>query len=94
MITDACINCGYCEKECPNQAIYEPGMKWTLEEGTTITGMVYLENGRVVHAEELQEPKSNSYYFIVAEKCNNCIGDYKEPQCKLVCPDPESYRMY
>ncbi|MGE8514457.1 MAG: 4Fe-4S binding protein, partial [Chryseobacterium culicis] len=22
-ITDACINCGACEPECPNSAIYE-----------------------------------------------------------------------
>ena len=30
LITDECINCGACEPECPNTAIYESGMKWEL----------------------------------------------------------------
>jgi ferredoxin len=30
LITDACINCGACEAECPNTAIYEGGEKWLL----------------------------------------------------------------
>ena len=29
MITDECINCGACEPECPNTAIYEGGVEWT-----------------------------------------------------------------
>jgi len=28
MITDECINCGACEPECPNTAIYEGGANW------------------------------------------------------------------
>lgn len=28
LITDECINCGACEPECPNTAIYEGGMSW------------------------------------------------------------------
>ncbi|RXM51853.1 4Fe-4S binding protein, partial [Chryseobacterium sp. CH1] len=27
-ITDACINCGACEPECPNSAIYEGAIDW------------------------------------------------------------------
>ena len=27
-ITDECINCGACEPECPNTAIYEGGIEW------------------------------------------------------------------
>jgi len=30
LITDECINCGACEPECPNTAIYEGGTSWTL----------------------------------------------------------------
>ncbi len=30
MITSECINCGACEPECPNTAIYEGGNNWTL----------------------------------------------------------------
>ena len=29
---DDCINCGACEPECPNNAIYEGGTVWTLGE--------------------------------------------------------------
>ena len=28
MITEECINCGACEPECPNTAIYEGGIEW------------------------------------------------------------------
>ena len=28
MITEECINCGACEPECPNTAIYEGGAAW------------------------------------------------------------------
>ena len=31
MITEECINCGVCEPECPNTAIYEGGVEWELE---------------------------------------------------------------
>ena len=34
IITDECINCGACEPECPNNAIYEPSDEWKYEEGT------------------------------------------------------------
>jgi len=30
LITDACINCGACEPECPNSAIYGGGQNWFL----------------------------------------------------------------
>jgi len=31
LITDECINCGACEPECPNAAIYEGGASWELD---------------------------------------------------------------
>ena len=34
MITDECINCGACEPECPNNAIYEGGATWKFADGT------------------------------------------------------------
>ncbi len=33
MITEECINCGACEPECPNTAIYEGGIEWSLAGG-------------------------------------------------------------
>ena len=41
-ITDECINCGACEPECPNNAIYEGGVEWAISDGTTIKGMFKL----------------------------------------------------
>ncbi|MDX1641394.1 MAG: 4Fe-4S dicluster domain-containing protein [Balneolaceae bacterium] len=90
MITDRCINCGYCEKECPNQAIYEPGMTWSLDEGTSLKGRVIFRNGREVDASKEFEALSDSYYFIIPEKCAECKLLYDEPQCIAVCPNPES----
>ncbi len=34
MITDDCINCGACEPECPNTAIYQGGVEWELNGAT------------------------------------------------------------
>jgi ferredoxin len=31
LITEECINCGACEPECPNTAIYEGGARWELD---------------------------------------------------------------
>src|SRR5688500_1830396 len=31
VITEACINCGACEPECPNTAIYQGGVEWDLD---------------------------------------------------------------
>ena len=35
-ITDECINCGACEPECPNNAIYESGVGWKYADGTSL----------------------------------------------------------
>ena len=32
IITDECINCGACEPECPNNAIYEGGEEWRFSD--------------------------------------------------------------
>jgi ferredoxin len=34
MITEECINCGNCARECPNTAIYEGGAPWSLDGET------------------------------------------------------------
>jgi len=36
MITDDCINCGACEPECPNTAIYEASYEWKYSDGTSL----------------------------------------------------------
>jgi ferredoxin len=44
-ITEECINCGACEPECPNNAIYEGGVEWALADGTTVKGSFTLMDG-------------------------------------------------
>jgi ferredoxin len=86
IITDECINCGACEPECPNTAIYEGAVNWKYNEGTLLKGNIKLLNGIAVDAEKNQEPVSDEYYFIVADKCTECKGFHEEPQCAAVCP--------
>jgi ferredoxin len=85
MITDECINCGACEPECPNTAIYEGGMEWNFSGGTNLK-QVTLPDGAVVDAKTLMPPVSDEFYYIVSDKCTECMGFHEEPQCAAVCP--------
>ena len=86
IITDECINCGACEPECPNNAIYEGGVEWAIKDGSTIHGSYVLEDGREVNVDDLQKPVSDDFYYIVPDKCTECVGVHEEPQCAAVCP--------
>jgi len=85
-ITDECINCGACEPECPNNAIYEGGIEWAMSDGTSLKGDYVLMSGDIVNAEKKHQPVSNDVYFIVTDKCTECKGFHEEPQCAAVCP--------
>jgi ferredoxin len=67
LINEDCINCGACEPECPNKAIYAGGEEYEL-------------NGQNFPA------LSEEYYYVVADKCTECIGFHDEKQCVAVCP--------
>src|SRR6266403_982742 len=77
VITSECINCGACEPECPNTAIYQGGVEWQAPDGA-------------MHA-----AISNDIFYIVPEKCTECVGFYDQEACAKVCPvdccvpDPE-----
>lgn len=86
IITDECINCGACEPECPNTAIYEGADDWRYKDGTKLTGKVILPDGTEVDAEDAQTPISDEVYYIVPGKCTECKGFHDEPQCAAVCP--------
>jgi ferredoxin len=86
IITDECINCGACEPECPNNAIYEGGDEWRVSDGTEVSGDYKLRDGSSVDADSTQEPVSEDLYYIVADKCTECKGFHDEPQCAAVCP--------
>lgn len=86
IITDECINCGACEPECPNNAIYEGGVEWAINEGTTIKTKYKIETGAEIAPDEMQMPVEDDYYYIVPDKCTECVGFHEEPQCAAVCP--------
>ncbi len=67
MITEECINCGACEPECPNVAIYAGGAQWELNGATS-------------------DALSNDFFYIVPEKCTECVGHFDQEQCAAVCP--------
>jgi ferredoxin len=68
MITDECINCGACEPECPNTAIYQGGVEWLGLDGTNHAAL------------------SNEFFYIVPEKCTECVGFFDHEACAAVCP--------
>ena len=66
-ITEECINCGACEPECPNTAIYEGGADWEWNWQT-------------------HPPLQADVYYIVPDKCTECVGFFDQEQCAAVCP--------
>ena len=86
MITDECINCGACEPECPNNAIYEGGAEWRYSDGTSLVGMLTTLDGENMNTADTHEPVNMDVYYIVHDKCTECVGFHDEPQCAAVCP--------
>ncbi len=75
-ITDDCINCGACEPECPNNAIYEADILWKMSDGTSVQDKTERSDGGF----------SDEFYYIATDKCTECVGFHEEPQCAAVCP--------
>jgi ferredoxin len=67
LITGECINCGACEPECPNTAIYEGGARWGL-------------------CGESHAALKDDIFYIVPDKCTECVGFFDLEQCAAVCP--------
>ena len=67
IITSECINCGACEAECPNTAIYQAGAEWELDG-------------------QMHPPLSSDIFYIVREKCTECVGFFDHEACAAVCP--------
>src|SRR6185503_6080146 len=68
VITSECINCGACEPECPNTAIYQGGVEWQAPDGA------------------MHPAISNDIFYIVPEKCTECVGFHDQEACAAVCP--------
>jgi len=77
-ITEECINCGACEPECPNTAIYEGGVEWEL------AGKSYGADDNA--PSDATGFFSDEFFYIVPDKCTECKGFHDEPQCAAVCP--------
>lgn len=67
VITEECINCGACEPECPNNAIYQGGVEWQLDG-------------------QAHPALSTATFYIVPEKCTECVGFFDHEACAAVCP--------
>lgn len=67
MITSECINCGACEPECPNTAIYQGGVDYEFNGAN--------------HA-----ALAGDIFYIVPEKCTECVGFFDHEACAAVCP--------
>ena len=86
IITEECINCGACEPECPNNAIYDAGATWRFSDGTGLKGVIDFGDGTTLNADEANPAISDEVYYIVPDKCTECVGFHDEPQCAAVCP--------
>jgi ferredoxin len=67
VITEECINCGACEPECPNTAIYQGGVEydWLSKKNPALKAEIF---------------------YIVPEKCTECVGFFDHEACAAVCP--------
>ena len=78
MITTECINCWACDTECSNTTIYEGGVEWELEGKTYGPGDPPPSGSEGFYSDE--------FFYIVPDKCTECVGFHDEPQCAAVCP--------
>jgi ferredoxin len=85
-INKECICCNACLPECPNSAIYEPGVPWSLQDGTSVRNSYTLLDGTIAQPGIMHQPIDNVYYYIVPDKCTECQGFHDEPQCMSACP--------
>jgi ferredoxin len=70
IITEECINCGACEPECPNNAIYEAGVEWAIADGTGVSGTFKMANGNEVDV-------NDKFHEIIGD-----VNDFKNTSIK------------
>ena len=51
-----CTNCGACEPECPNNAIYEMGFTWKYTDGTKLSGLTRNLKNDIIDADKTNQP--------------------------------------
>jgi ferredoxin len=76
-ISNSCNNCGICEILCPYQAIYPRGINWRKVQNKYL---IFCDEP--VNADDF---RSLEHYYIVPDKCTECVGKYPEPICAAAC---------
>jgi len=76
-IATNCENCGLCEILCPYNAIYPAGVNWRKIHNRYF---IFCEED-LVH----DDFWSASHYYVVPDKCTECVGKYPAPICKTAC---------
>ena len=66
--------------------IYEGGDEWRFADGTSLSGDLTLPSGASANADDTNEAVDMDVYYIVPDKCTECVGFHDEPQCAAVCP--------
>ncbi len=64
----------------------DAGASWKFSDGTGLKGIIDFGDGNTMNAEEAQTAISDEVYYIVPDKCTECVGFHEEPQCAAVCP--------
>lgn len=91
IITEECINCGACEPECPNTAIYEGGAEWAYSDGTSLS-QIELEDGSFLDASESKRPLKA--VLLVLMVINFIISCQQNVQNVLVFTKNHSVRLF
>jgi ferredoxin len=81
-ITDDCINCGACEPECPNSAIYEGAIDWRWQDKTKLAGHITFPDGTEADADPITRQFLMKCIILYQENVQNVKGFMKNPSVK------------
>ena len=84
-ITEECINCGACEPECPNNAIYEGGSGMGNRRRNNSKGSYTQHGWHHCRRRKKNAPVAADIYYITPNKCTECQVFMKNPSA-AVCP--------
>mgnify|MGYP003429000415 FL=1 len=76
-ITKDCTNCSICEIICPYNAIFPAGVNWRKIHNRYFT---FCDESLIY-----DDFWSQNHYYVVPDKCTECVGKYPEPICKTGC---------
>jgi ferredoxin len=76
-INSNCLNCGVCEILCPYNAIYPGGVNWRK-----IKSKYFAFCDDKLTYDDFWNP---THYYIVPDKCTECVGIFPVPVCKTAC---------